>query len=70
MGMKPLGMAQDKPLPQKDPLEGTQEIQMGDVDRPPFFNENQTQFTHGSTPLLLLCLPRIRWVRQSGVGMD
>ena len=40
--MKPLGMAQDKPLPQKDPLEGTQEIQMGDVDRPPFFNENQT----------------------------
>ena len=42
MGMKPLGMAQDKPLPQKDPLEGTQEIQMGDVDRPPFFNENQT----------------------------
>ena len=52
MRMESLRVAQHQSLTDKDTLEGTQKIQMGDIDRAPFLRKDKTKLTHGSTPLL------------------
>ena len=63
MGMEPLGVAQHQTLTEEYPLEGPQQIQVGNIHRPAFLHETKSQLTHGSTPL-----PSRYWPRSRSIG--
>ena len=63
VGVEPLGVPQNQPLAEEHPLEGPQQVQMGDIHRPALLGKDQPQLTHDST----LPLPR-RWPRSRCTG--